>query len=200
MPALFFLMLPGIPSYICTQLCLTLCDPMDCSPPGSSVRGIFQAIVLEWGAIAFSGCYLCFKPNGNRKPHFWTTFLLVLQECFHCLVHWYCASDVEWCWFSNSRDIVKGFPHHLVFPLRSLSMKNLFPTGNRKSFISLPEFVSSSFMAISNLITDCVFFFAAVNRTQIVNFSVHCWLQVCITTNSSDFMFLTYLCFWWPWF
>ena len=36
------------------QLCLTLSDPMDCSPPGSSIHGIFQARVLEWGAIAFS--------------------------------------------------------------------------------------------------------------------------------------------------
>ena len=36
------------------QSCLTLQDPMDCSLPGSSVRGIFQARVLEWGAIAFS--------------------------------------------------------------------------------------------------------------------------------------------------
>ena len=36
------------------QLCLTLSDPMDCSPPGSSAHGIFQARVLEWGAIAFS--------------------------------------------------------------------------------------------------------------------------------------------------
>ena len=36
------------------QLCLTLCDPMDCRLPGSSVHGIFQARVLEWGAIAFS--------------------------------------------------------------------------------------------------------------------------------------------------
>ena len=32
----------------------TLSDPMDCSPPGSSIHGIFQARVLEWGAIAFS--------------------------------------------------------------------------------------------------------------------------------------------------
>ena len=38
-----------------TQSCLTLSDPMDCSPPGPSVHGIFQARVLEWGAIAFSG-------------------------------------------------------------------------------------------------------------------------------------------------
>ena len=36
------------------QLCLTLSDPMDCSLPGSSIHGIFQARVLEWGAIAFS--------------------------------------------------------------------------------------------------------------------------------------------------
>ena len=36
------------------QSCPTLCDPMDCSPPGSSAHGIFQARVLEWVAIAFS--------------------------------------------------------------------------------------------------------------------------------------------------
>ena len=46
------------------QSCPTLCDPMDCSLPGPSVHGIFQARVLEWVAIAFSGhacmesCYL----------------------------------------------------------------------------------------------------------------------------------------------
>ena len=36
------------------QSCPTLSDPMDCSPPGSSIHGIFQARVQEWGAIAFS--------------------------------------------------------------------------------------------------------------------------------------------------
>jgi len=36
------------------QSCPTLCDPVDCSLPGSSVHGILQARVLEWGAIAFS--------------------------------------------------------------------------------------------------------------------------------------------------
>ena len=36
------------------QSCLTLSDPMDCSLLGSSIHGIFQARVLEWGAIAFS--------------------------------------------------------------------------------------------------------------------------------------------------
>ena len=37
-----------------SQLCPTLSNPMDCSLPGSSIHGIFQARVLEWGAIAFS--------------------------------------------------------------------------------------------------------------------------------------------------
>ena len=37
------------------QLCLTLCDPMDCNQAGSSAHGILQARILEWGAISFSG-------------------------------------------------------------------------------------------------------------------------------------------------
>ena len=49
------------PSPMCesevTQSCPTLSDPVDCSLPGSSVHRIFQARVLEWGAIAFSNCW-----------------------------------------------------------------------------------------------------------------------------------------------
>ena len=41
----------------------TLSDPMDCSLPGSSVHGIFQARVLEWGAIALSDYLWCFPTN-----------------------------------------------------------------------------------------------------------------------------------------
>ena len=44
----------GLRECVHAQLCLTLCDLMDCSPPGSSVRGIFQARILEWVAIPFS--------------------------------------------------------------------------------------------------------------------------------------------------
>ena len=39
------------------QSCPTLCDPIDVSPPGFSIHGIFQARVLEWGAIAFLFVY-----------------------------------------------------------------------------------------------------------------------------------------------
>ena len=49
------------------QSCLTLRDPMDCSPPGSSVHGIFQARVLEWGAIAHYKVQAWDFPGGPGK-------------------------------------------------------------------------------------------------------------------------------------
>ena len=48
-----------------TQLCPTLSDPMDCSPPGSSLHGIFQARVLEWSAIASSTLSL----DAGKNPY-----------------------------------------------------------------------------------------------------------------------------------
>ena len=51
-----------------TQLCLTPSDPIDCSLPGSSVRGRFQARVLEWVAIAFSN-ELLYIPLYLEKQH-----------------------------------------------------------------------------------------------------------------------------------
>ena len=47
-----------------TQSCLTLCDPMDCSPPGSSVQRILQARILEWVAMAPPGNL----PNPRIEP------------------------------------------------------------------------------------------------------------------------------------
>ena len=49
------------------QPCPNLCDPIDDSPPGSPIPGIFQARVLEWGAIAFSVPYLWVILN-HHKP------------------------------------------------------------------------------------------------------------------------------------
>ena len=51
-----------------TQLGLTLHNPMDCSLPGSSVHGIFQARALEWGAIAFSGYDSRVRYTQIQKP------------------------------------------------------------------------------------------------------------------------------------
>ena len=66
------------------QLCLTLSDPMNWSPPGSSVHGIFQARVLEWGAIAFSVCTHRFSQNRIQLVESdstnWSEFLDVRPE------------------------------------------------------------------------------------------------------------------------
>ena len=70
------------------QSCPTLRDPMDCSPPGSSVHGIFQARVLERGAIAFSEMLLlgvCKKASFPFCPHrvpdeLWTEIHDTVQE------------------------------------------------------------------------------------------------------------------------
>ena len=51
------------------QSCPTLRDPIDCSLPGSSVHGIFQARILEWGAIAFSEINVNLIPNTLTSTH-----------------------------------------------------------------------------------------------------------------------------------
>ena len=67
---------------MCAQSCPTLCNPMDCSPPGSSVHGIFQARVLEWVAISFS--------RGSFWPRDrWNLCLLHLS-------HWQAGSSPLW--------------------------------------------------------------------------------------------------------
>ena len=75
------------------QSCPTLCDPIDCSLPGYSVHGIFQATVLVWGAIAFSKAALsrCSQsnlPSPNQENFFVQTqslsySLLKYNHCFH---------------------------------------------------------------------------------------------------------------------
>ena len=56
------------------QSCPTLCDPMDCSLPGSSVHGIFQARILEWVAISFS--------RGSSQPRDQTRVSLIAGRRF----------------------------------------------------------------------------------------------------------------------
>ena len=62
---------------ICAQLRLTLCDSMDCSLPGSTVHGIFQARILEWVAVSFS--------QGPSWPRDWTHIICISRWI---LYHW----------------------------------------------------------------------------------------------------------------
>ena len=77
------------------QLCPTPSDPMDCSPPGPSVHGTFQARILEWGALAFSGEYVTYIENeikdlcSNHKRyiHIWKVLFPVHQAfCLQLLI------------------------------------------------------------------------------------------------------------------
>ena len=65
------------------QSCLTPSDPMDCSPSGSSIHGIFQARVLEWGAIAFSTLLLYFISNKLFRSVNSPEYLLNSEPCVH---------------------------------------------------------------------------------------------------------------------
>ena len=61
------------------QSCPTLCGPMDCNPPGSSVHGILQSRILEWVAIPFS--------RGSSQPRNGTRVFCIAGRFFYHLIH-----------------------------------------------------------------------------------------------------------------
>ena len=69
------------------QSYLTLSDPVDCSPPGSSIHGIFQARVLEWGAIAFS--------EGEERKSKISQVLTIYWKIFKCMRFWSSGAPCE---------------------------------------------------------------------------------------------------------
>ena len=67
------------------QLCLTLCNPMDCGPPASSVHGISQARILKWVAISFSRGSSLIKPAYPALAGGFFTIWAIRE------------ADLEWC-------------------------------------------------------------------------------------------------------
>ena len=109
------------------QLCPTLCDPMDCSPPGSSIHGIFQARVLEWGAIAFSISHSYLKNSA-------LTYLLIE----YLLRTWFYSTKCGQ--FSNMEEsekkavgsFVSSLTFYQVFGIKTvLSVQQVHNTGNQ---------------------------------------------------------------------
>ena len=92
-----------------TQSCPTLSDPMDCSPSGSSVRGIFQAIVLEWGAIFF--VLFCFKNRYSNR----------CEVISNCGLDFYFSND-QWIWVTYLIPI-----SHLCFFSEGMCIQVLCP-------------------------------------------------------------------------
>ena len=92
------------------QSCLTLCDPVDCSPPGSSVHGILQTRILEWVAISFS--------RGSSQPRDWTQVSRIAGRRFNLWATREAQAFIDMC-ISNSRLWVSPNPmisfDHLAF-------------------------------------------------------------------------------------
>jgi len=125
------------------QSCPTLSDPMDCSPPGSSVHGIFQARVLEWGAIAFSD-------NGLKQLKF-----IILQFSWGLNQMSACPSG------SCKEDSVSLFFQllHTVHPsfLNSWSPSSIFKASNSLTLLPVITLLSSSRLVFSDEYIAVVF-------------------------------------------
>ena len=114
------LVFPSIPwnsEVLITQSCLTLCKPMDCSPPGSSVHGILQTRILEWIVISSS--------RGSSRTRDWTwvswisgrffTIWATREAWFLNAIFSMCLQQVGGRWSKLSCDsiikaLVSGFP------------------------------------------------------------------------------------------
>ena len=83
------------PCWLVTQSCPTVCDPMDCSPPGSSVHGILQARRLEWVALPFS--------RGSAQPRDGTQGLPHCRQILYQLSHKGSPRILEWVAYPFSR-------------------------------------------------------------------------------------------------
>ena len=91
------------------QSCPTLCNPMDCSPPGFSVHGILQARTLEWVAISFS------------KAWKWKVKVKSLSRVWLFVTPWTAAHQASLS-ITNSQSLHKLRPIRLVMPLSHLSL------------------------------------------------------------------------------
>ena len=114
--------------HICSvaQSCPTLCNPVDCSPPGSSVHGILQAKILEWVAISYSKIcvYICvyiFVWFQKYSIHIWTKEYIGVYICVYSPLSFtqmiVCHTR---CMTSNFFHLVMGHEAHKNFPWGSL--------------------------------------------------------------------------------
>ena len=110
-----------------TQSCLTLCDPMDCSPPGSSVHGVLKARILEWVASPFSRW--SFQPRDQTQVSliaggFFTNWATGEAPLKHVNLS---ISPLDWEWVGASLDSAsrnKGQAN----PFYSTSLENCKPS------------------------------------------------------------------------
>ena len=99
-----------------TQSCATLCDPMDCSLPGSPVPGIFQARVLEWVSISFS--------RGSSQPRDWTQVSCIAGRRFTLWATREAFMANRWGNNGNSETLFYLAPKSLQMVIEAMKLKD----------------------------------------------------------------------------
>ena len=92
---------------MCAQSCPTLCDPLDCSSPGSSVHGISQARILEWVAIPYS--------RGSSRPRDRTHVSCIGRRILHCATR-------------EARVLIRVLFNQCTFPQWRMTVLSLYRT------------------------------------------------------------------------
>ena len=103
--------------------CLTLCDPIDGSPPGSSVHGVLQARTLEWAAIAFSRLLFLLGCFFQRQSQYWSDTLRVGVFRLERTARW-CRAPLVVC-EAHSKALVFLFSFQHI----QISKSNVSPTS-----------------------------------------------------------------------
>ena len=141
-----------------TQLCLTLCDPMGCSPPGSCLHGISQTRILEWGAISFSrGPFWPRDGNGIFSVSCLAGGFLLLshralglsQTTVRFAWGWVSVAPEQstrsrWLWIGVLSEIASGVGRSSGNPLLHAGRKNTKePTTSFQGFVNEPQACNS---------------------------------------------------------
>ena len=117
-----------------TQSCLTLCNPLDCSPPGSSVHGVSQARILEWVAISSSTDF-SFKANSQTLFQSGCTILHFNQQCLSDTISLSFPPALSVTVFYLTHSDRWGFPHPSVGKESACSARDasLIPGSGRSA-------------------------------------------------------------------
>ena len=126
------------------QSCPTLCNPMDCCPPGSSVHGIIQARILAWVSMPFS--------RGSSWPKVWTWVSFISRKILYHLSH-------------------QGSPWHVQEHFKALPFSTLCRRVVRLSLFTI-HYIQFCSVCYCDCCVSCVYFFVCLLFWSVCMFPV----------------------------
>ena len=155
------------------QSCPTLCNPLDSSPPGSTVPGILQARILEWAAISFSKCNTWIPPNpkglglGKLNTLSKVTEPVSIREKIQPSSLWHTLSTLHYAVFLEGHQIWSNSCDLSVHLYQTANMGNSFedgiswllmqpiPSWNISELINSHSFIQQVFLSTNTLLDRC---------------------------------------------